>query len=258
MEAFPARADRHRAQPAISSATLDQAVAGERRRVSIGPLTRVSSRKHAFEPRRALNVVAAALLIVATAPLMLVIALLVKLTSPGPILFTQTRVGIDRRNGNRPPPDCQRRFDRGGKLFRIYKFRTMTEQHSVDGEEVWAVPGDPRVTPLGRVLRDYRLDELPQLFNILRGDMNLVGPRPEQPRLFCELRDEIPRYQERQRVHPGITGLAQIKQSYDTSVDAVRGKLAFDLEYLERESVLTDLQIMLKTVPTVLFRRGAW
>jgi lipopolysaccharide/colanic/teichoic acid biosynthesis glycosyltransferase len=134
----------------------------------------------------------------------------------------------------------------------------MTEEHSKDGRQVWAVPADPRVTPLGRVLRDYRLDELPQLFNVLRGDMNLVGPRPEQPRLFCDLRAEIPRYQERQKVHPGITGLAQIRQSYDTNLDGVKCKLAFDLEYVARESVLTDLQIMLKTVPTVLFRRGAW
>jgi lipopolysaccharide/colanic/teichoic acid biosynthesis glycosyltransferase len=258
MEAFPTRADRHRAQPASSWANLDRAFTGERKRAPVEALTGISARTGSPGFRRPLNVVASALLIVATAPLMLLIALLVKLTSRGPVFYTQTRVGIDRRNGNRPPPGCRRRFDQGGMPFRIYKFRTMTEKYSNGGAQVWAVPKDPRVTPLGRVLRDYRLDELPQLFNVLRGEMNLVGPRPEQPKIFSELRAQIPEYNQRQKVLPGITGLAQVSESYDTSTEGVKKKLALDMEYIERESTLADLRIMLQTAPTVLFKRGAW
>jgi lipopolysaccharide/colanic/teichoic acid biosynthesis glycosyltransferase len=123
--------------------------------------------------------------------------------------------------------------------------------------QVWAKPNDARVTTIGRVLRKYRLDELPQLFNVLRGDMNIVGPRPEQPTLFMNLRSEINDYQLRQRVLPGITGWAQINQHYDQCVDDVRRKVRLDLEYLERKSALHDLWILLKTVPVIVFRRGA-
>jgi lipopolysaccharide/colanic/teichoic acid biosynthesis glycosyltransferase len=114
------------------------------------------------------------------------------------------------------------------------------------------------VTPVGRVLRKYRLDELPQLFNVLKGDMNIVGPRPEQPEIFMKLRDEVERYGDRQRVLPGITGLAQINLHYDMSVDDVRKKVKFDLEYAARQSALEDLRTMVRTVPVVLFRRGGW
>src|SRR6185312_3655925 len=119
----------------------------------------------------------------------------------------------------------------------IYKFRTMAAAGPGrdPAAEVWARPDDPRVTALGRLLRLYRLDELPQLLNVLRGDMNVVGPRPEQPTIFARLRDEIDRYQERQRVRPGITGWAQINQQYDSSVDDVRRKVQFDLEYIARQ-----------------------
>ncbi len=124
--------------------------------------------------------------------------------------------------------------------------------------QVWARPDDPRVTRLGRVLRKYRLDELPQLFNVLRGDMNIVGPRPEQPQIFAELRRQIGGYARRQRVRPGITGWAQVNLHYDTSVESVRQKVAYDLEYVARQSLAEDLRIMARTVPVVLFRRGAW
>jgi lipopolysaccharide/colanic/teichoic acid biosynthesis glycosyltransferase len=214
--------------------------------------------QRALAAQRALNVVVAALLLVLALPVMLVIALLVKLTSRGPILFVQTRIGLDRRNGGRPGESCQRRVDYGGRPFRMYKFRTMYVEASRGDAEIWARPDDPRVTPLGRVLRKYRLDELPQLFNVLRGDMNLVGPRPEQPKIFDRLRSSVDRYPERQRVLPGITGRAQVRHHYDLSVDDVRRKLALDLEYIERRSVTEDLRIMFETVPTIIFRRGAW
>jgi lipopolysaccharide/colanic/teichoic acid biosynthesis glycosyltransferase len=129
---------------------------------------------------------------------------------------------------------------------------------STEGVQVWAQPRDPRVTRLGAVLRKYRLDELPQLFNVLKGDMNIVGPRPEQPKIFAELRDQIDRYPERQRVLPGITGWAQINQSYDQCLSDVRNKLNYDLEYIERESAVQDLLILLRTVPVIVFKKGAW
>jgi lipopolysaccharide/colanic/teichoic acid biosynthesis glycosyltransferase len=124
--------------------------------------------------------------------------------------------------------------------------------------EVWARPDDPRVTPVGRILRLYRLDELPQLLNVLQGDMNIVGPRPEQPGIFVRLRQEIERYQERQRVPPGITGWAQINQHYDSSLEDVRRKVRYDLEYIARRSVLGDVKIMLRTLPVIVRKLGAW
>lgn len=206
---------------------------------------------------RALSVVVALVGIVACAPLLLLIALLVRLTSPGPVLYTQVRVGVNRRRPGSPTNTGRRRFDHGGKLFRIYKFRTMYVG-SDRGAERWATPDDPRVTPLGRWLRRTRLDELPQLFNVLRGDMNIVGPRPEQPGIFNLLRERIDRYGERQRVLPGMTGLAQISQDYDATIDDVRRKLQYDLAYIERRTVLEDLRIMVKTIPVVFLRRGGW
>ncbi len=114
------------------------------------------------------------------------------------------------------------------------------------------------MTSIGRILRQYRLDELPQLLNVLRGEMDVVGPRPEQPSIFARLRQEIHRYEERQRVRPGITGWAQINQSYDSCVDDVRRKLQYDLEYIHRQSALEDLRIMVRTLPAVILKRGGW
>ena len=115
---------------------------------------------------------------------------------------------------------------------------------------VWAQQQDPRVTPVGRLLRQYRLDELPQLFNVLKGEMNIVGPRPERPTIFAELREHIAEYPLRQRAKPGITGLAQINHHYDRSIDDVRTKVSYDLEYIRRQGLAEDLRIMLKTIPT--------
>lgn len=223
----------------ISSAELEQASAEERNE----------------RLRRLLNVAAAVVGLLVAVPLMLVIALLIRLTSPGPVVYRQLRVGVDRR---RPGAhyDGRRREDYGGRLFTIYKFRTM--RPATTSEQVWATPDDDRVTPIGRVLRKYRLDELPQLFNVLRGDMNVVGPRPEQPRIFATLREEVDNYPLRQRVLPGITGLAQINHNYDQCIEDVRTKVRYDLEYLEKASPAQDLQILLRTVPVVLFKKGAW
>ena len=209
--------------------------------------------------RRGLNVAVALVGIVLTLPLMAIIALLVKLTSPGPVLFTQPRVGIDRRWGRRAgTDDPRRRQDLGGRIFQIYKFRTMTHGKGERTPQVWATPDDPRITRVGALLRRTRLDELPQFFNVLRGDMNIVGPRPEQPAIFQELRGRIDDYQVRQRVLPGITGLAQVNHHYDQCIDDVRIKIRHDLEYMSRVSTFEDLRIMARTIPVVLFRKGGW
>ncbi len=143
--------------------------------------------------------------------------------------------------------------DQGGRIFTIYKFRTMRSDRPKG--QVWAAQNDPRVTPVGRVLRATRLDELPQLVNVLKGDMNIVGPRPEQPDIFQELSREVRNYRERQRVLPGITGLAQVNLGYDRSLEDVRKKVGFDLQYIRRRSATEDLMIMAKTMPVMVFRR---
>jgi lipopolysaccharide/colanic/teichoic acid biosynthesis glycosyltransferase len=152
----------------------------------------------------------------------------------------------------------RREQNSGGQLFTIYKFRTMRVDAENGSGAVWAQQQDPRVTPIGGFLRQYRLDELPQLLNVLKGEMNIVGPRPERPTIFAELREHIAEYPLRQRARPGITGLAQINHHYDRSLEDVRTKVHYDLEYIRRQSVAEDLRIMAKTVPVILWRRGGW
>jgi lipopolysaccharide/colanic/teichoic acid biosynthesis glycosyltransferase len=211
--------------------------------------------------RRVLNVTLALVGLVVALPVLAIIAIAVKLSSPGPVFYTQTRVGLNRRR-LLPPGTRYRPTDCGGKPFTIFKFRTMRVNGGTNGSDkpgqVWATPDDPRVTRVGRFLRLYRLDELPQLVNVLLGDMDIVGPRPEQPAIFSQLREQIPGYQARQRVRPGITGWAQINQHYDSSIEDVRRKLAFDLEYIGRRSVTEDLRIMLWTLPVIAGKFGAW
>jgi lipopolysaccharide/colanic/teichoic acid biosynthesis glycosyltransferase len=174
----------------------------------------------------------------------------------------ERRGAADRRRGDRSPADRRKRVANGrhdrrqwnlcGRTFTMYKFRTMRVDAESRTGPVWARPGDPRVTPIGGFLRACRLDELPQLYNVLKGDMNIVGPRPERPTIVVDLVNTITEYPIRQRTLPGITGLAQITQAPDGSVDDVRVKVRYDLEYLQRRSVLEDLRIMAKT-PAVMF-----
>jgi lipopolysaccharide/colanic/teichoic acid biosynthesis glycosyltransferase len=207
---------------------------------------------------RAVNFVLALLAVVALFPVFLLVGLVVKLSSRGPVFYTQERVGLDRRSLGRADLNHRRKSDLGGEPFTIYKFRTMRVDAERESGAVWAQQDDPRVTPVGRFLRQYRLDELPQLLNVLRGEMNIVGPRPERPSIFAELRGHIAEYPLRQRAKPGITGLAQINHHYDRSLDDVRRKVHFDLEYIRRQSVWEDVRIMLQTIPVILFRRGGW
>jgi len=173
-------------------------------------------------------------------------------------MYTQTRVGLDRRQPGGGADNHRRALDLGGKPFTIYKFRTMYSDAERQTGAVWATKDDARITPVGRFLREYRLDELPQLFNVLKGEMNIVGPRPERPTIFAELTQNITEYRLRQRAKPGITGLAQINHHYDECLDDVRRKVQYDLEYIQRQGLLEDFKIMIKTIPVVLLRRGGW
>ncbi len=207
---------------------------------------------------RLVNLLLASVLIVITAPLMILVAIAVRLTSPGPVIYHQVRVGLDRRNRRDGSPENRRGDDYGGRPFTIYKFRSMRADAERDGRAVWATRDDPRVTPIGKMLRATRLDELPQLFNVIRGDMNLVGPRPERPTLVMELREHIHEYAARHQVKPGLTGWAQVNRAYDETIDDVRQKVHYDLEYVRRQSLWKDLRILVRTIPVVLFRKGGW
>lgn len=187
--------------------------------------------------------------LVVAAPVLLLIAIAVKADSRGPVLHRQLRVGKDRRNGTSPTDDeaGRRTGDLGGRPFVIYKFRTMHVDAEEDCGPTWASSEDDRTTRIGGFLRRHRLDELPQLWNVLKGDMAIVGPRPERPAIFQRLREEIDGYDRRQAVRPGITGWAQINRPKDQSVDDVEQKLRYDLDYLEHRSLGVDIRIMLKT-----------
>jgi lipopolysaccharide/colanic/teichoic acid biosynthesis glycosyltransferase len=224
--------------------------------------------------RRMVNVAFAALALVVLAPLMTLIAIAVRLSSRGPVIYVQERVGLDRRRAATPSAPSsstsgiaaavplvrleRRREDAGGQPYRMFKFRTMRVDAEPQGRAVWATRDDPRVTRVGRVLRRTRLDELPQLINVLRGEMNVVGPRPERPSIAARLRREVDGYALRYRVRPGITGWAQINHPYDSSIEDVRTKVRYDLEYLSRRSVRQDLLILARTVPVMLGRRTGW
>ncbi|MGH7713270.1 MAG: sugar transferase [Gemmatimonadaceae bacterium] len=207
---------------------------------------------------RALNVALAAAGLFVMLPLLIVIGIVIKATSRGPILYAQTRVGLDRRWRRTLAMHDRRIRDLGGAVFTIYKFRTMRVNAEAKSGAIWAKENDPRVTPLGRYLRVLRLDELPQLWNILRGDMNFVGPRPERPSIVARLQRDIADYGSRHRVRPGLTGLAQINQQYDACLDDVRTKVRYDLDYLRTQSLLLDVRIMLRTVPAVLLKYRGW
>jgi len=206
---------------------------------------------------RVVNVLIAGIAMLLLAPVYMLVALAVRLTSPGPVFYTQTRIGLDRRASRTIALDERRLDDLGGQPFTIIKFRSMRVDAEVGGQAVWASKHDTRVTPIGRALRKTRLDEIPQLMNVLRGDMNIVGPRPERPSIVVRLRQDIPEYSARHRVKPGITGWAQINHSYDSCLEDVKTKVRYDLEYIGKRSLWFDLRIMLLTLPVMIFRRGA-
>jgi lipopolysaccharide/colanic/teichoic acid biosynthesis glycosyltransferase len=173
--------------------------------------------------------VLALLLLIPAAPVILLTAILVRLTSRGPAFYNQTRLGLR------------------GKPYFIYKLRTMFHDCERVSGARWSTAGDSRITPLGRFLRKTHLDELPQLWNVLKGEMSLVGPRPERPEFVPQLEAAIPGYRERLQVRPGVTGLAQVQLPADTNLDSVRRKLVYDLYYIENAGVWLDLKLILCT-----------
>jgi lipopolysaccharide/colanic/teichoic acid biosynthesis glycosyltransferase len=215
--------------------------------------------------RLALDGTLAAIMFLLLLPLMLAVALAIKIESPrGPVLFRQERVGINRRGGDASARSItvassgeRRQRHAEGKPFRIWKFRTMVPDAEARTGPVWAAQDDPRVTRVGRILRRTRLDELPQLVNVIRGEMRLVGPRPERPYFVEKLATGVPEYRRRLTVPPGITGLAQVERAYDEDLDDVRTKLRYDLFYIENRRALLDMKILMKTLSVVLGRRGA-
>ncbi len=189
--------------------------------------------------KRAMDIAMAAVGLLVAVPVMAVVALTIKLTSPGPVLYEQQRVG------------------RHGRVFKIRKFRSMGQDAEAGTGAVWAQKNDARVTPIGRFLRRTRLDEIPQLWNALVGDMSVVGPRPERPEFVEDLTRQIPFYGQRHVIKPGITGWAQVRYTYGASVEDALQKLQFDLYYIKNMSLALDLFIIFKTVKTVVLRKGA-
>ncbi|MBJ6727081.1 TIGR03013 family PEP-CTERM/XrtA system glycosyltransferase [Geomonas sp. Red875] len=198
---------------------------------------RVSPRRRVT--KRLLDVASSVLGLVLTVPLLPFVALAIKMDSPGPAFFRQKRVG------------------QGEKLFTLYKFRTMRADAESSTGAVWAKENDPRVTRLGRVLRKCRIDELPQLYNVLRGEMSMVGPRPERQEFVEKLKEIIPYYSERHVVKPGVTGWAQVRYPYGASAGDTVEKLRYDLYYVKNLSMVLDLAIMIETMGVVVLGRGS-
>lgn len=188
--------------------------------------------------KRLMDIVFSLIILTLTLPITLIVALAIKIDSEGPVFFKQIRVGKD------------------GKEFKIYKFRSMIKDAEKHTGPVWSTKDDPRITRVGKIIRKFRLDEIPQFINVLRGEMSLVGPRPERPYFVEKLSKEIPLYKRRLRVKPGITGWAQVKHKYDETIEDVKKKLQYDLYYIENISLRMDLKILFRTVFVVLFGKG--
>ena len=220
-----------------------------------------------LEWKRGLDVALSVVGLIITAPVMVTAALLIKATSPGPVFYRQERIGINRRRSERRRAsnigdDERRGRDRRvlvnfGRPFTIYKFRTMVVDAEQGTPPMWAKERDPRITPLGRFLRKARIDEVPQFINVLRGDMSIVGPRPERAYFIGRIEKQLPEFHLRLRAKPGITGLAQVELGYTDTDEGLHDKLRHDLDYIGRLSPVTDLKILLRTVFVVLTGRGA-
>ncbi len=189
--------------------------------------------------KRCVDIAGASVLLVTLSPVMASVAVGVKMTSPGPILYGQTRL------------------TQGGQVFRLLKFRSMRADAESDSGAVLATRADPRVTSIGSFLRKTRLDELPQLLNVLKGEMSLIGPRPERPEIASQLAESIPRFHQRLQTRAGLTGLAQVIQGYPDGRKGYRRKVGLDLIYIRKRSVLLDMWIALRTVSVVLTGSGA-
>ncbi|MDB5390034.1 MAG: Sugar transferase [Planctomycetaceae bacterium] len=222
--------------------------------------------------KRATDIFVSVSMLIGLAPVMLLVAIAVRLTSPGPIIFAQTRVGLnyrkkrpDRRKSSGSSEvgaeedrrlGARRNGGGYGRPFVLYKFRTMRTDAEKFGAQ-FAQKNDPRVTSIGLFLRKSRLDELPQLWNVLTGDMSLVGPRPERPEFIEKLTAEVPGYLNRLGLKPGLTGIAQVVNGYDNNIESFRRKVALDLLYLQNCCMWNDIKILFRTIGVVLTGKGA-
>ena len=188
--------------------------------------------------KRISDVIISLIILLITLPLNILFAVAIKIDSKGPVLFRQERIGMN------------------GREFKIYKFRSMYKDAEKHTGPVWSTKDDPRVTRVGRIIRKLRIDEIPQFFNVLKGEMSLVGPRPERPYFVEMLAQQLPYYKRRLKVRPGITGWAQVKHKYDESIEDVKVKVRYDLFYIENMSLRMDLKILARTVLVVLFGKG--
>lgn len=188
--------------------------------------------------KRILDVVVSLLILLISLPVTLIIAIAIKLDSKGPIFFKQERCGLNN------------------KIFKIIKFRSMVHDAEKMTGPVWSQKDDPRITRVGKIIRKLRIDEIPQMINVLKGEMSLVGPRPERPFFVEKLSEQIPYYKRRLKVRPGITGWAQVKHKYDESIEDVKIKLRYDLFYIENMSLRMDFKILFRTIFVVVFAKG--
>ena len=188
--------------------------------------------------KRILDITISFLILIISIPVALLVAIVIKIDSKGPVLFRQERIGMNN------------------KIFKIYKFRSMYLDAEKHTGPVWSAKGDPRVTRAGKIMRKLRIDEIPQFFNVLKGEMSLVGPRPERPYFVEMLAQQLPYYRRRLKVRPGITGWAQVKHKYDESIEDVKVKLRYDLFYIENMSLRMDIKILARTILVVLFGKG--
>jgi lipopolysaccharide/colanic/teichoic acid biosynthesis glycosyltransferase len=241
--------------------------------VTAGQTPRQERVRHPFDVvgqfgwKRAIDILLSLVGITLTLPVMLLTAIVIKCTSPGPVFYRQERVGInrrlqERRRGSVADDSERRRRDRRvlvnfGKPFTIYKFRTMVVNAEVGTPPMWAKERDPRITSIGRALRKTRIDELPQFMNVLRGEMSIVGPRPERAYFIGRIEKELPDFHLRLRTKPGITGLAQVRLGYTNTDDGMRDKLHLDLEYIRHLSLWTDIKILFRTIFVVVTGKGA-
>jgi lipopolysaccharide/colanic/teichoic acid biosynthesis glycosyltransferase len=217
--------------------------------------------------KRTIDIIGSLSGLILTSPFYLILPILIKLDSPGPVFYRQDRIGHNRRQGDRRISGGsslgrdrrdRRRQNLKGKPFKVIKFRTMVPDAEKRCGPVWATRNDPRITRLGHILRKTRLDETPQFFNILLGQMSLVGPRPERPIFVEELSSQVENYDRRLEVKPGLTGLAQIENGYDSSVASVVRKVHYDLQYIQNWSIWQDTKIICRTVLVLITGKGAF
>lgn len=221
----------------------------------------------ALSAKRVFDIVVASLALALLAPVLAVFALAIKLDSRGSVIFAQERIGLNRRRGDRRQARAsvsidaragadRRRNINAGRPFKIYKFRTMVSDAERFGP-VLACENDPRVTRIGRLMRKTRIDEIPQFINVIKGDMSIIGPRPERSFFINEVRRDVPEFTMRLMVKPGITGLAQVENGYTKTIDEFKRKLFYDLKYIADLSLMQEIKILFKTCYVVVTGKGA-